>query len=305
MQLCSNSFSRQPFAVILTLDQARQHVAIGIAGFGPPALDQIFQVGEKILHRLVAAGKRSPPRSPAPARPESPATSRAGARARSRGTSSRLPMTSTGIAEAKSSISSTASFRGDCIEQPVDQRDQIGLHLRDRARRQRAHDQPSHPGVRGRVVEDEAGGVVLVERRIAVFRRKLLLLVGTEDLRVLVGGDQIVIAGQEVGTVGQSLDRLMLPQCPINRVGVCINSGVSFSMSKLAASSRACAFMLPSPWAKPLCRFCSLPKPGRRQLHRDAHPRRVRDLGRSNVQLNGCTAANFLTFYEVSAYSQT
>ena len=70
------------------------------------------------------------------------------------------------------------AFRGDRIEQPVHQRDQIRLHLRDRARRQRAHDQPPHPCMRGRIVEDETGGVVLVEQRIAVFREKLLLLVG-------------------------------------------------------------------------------------------------------------------------------
>src|SRR3981081_4887704 len=74
--------------------------------------------------------------------------------------------------------------------------------------------------MRGRIVEDETGGVVLVEQRIAVFRRKLLLLVGAEGFCALVGADQIVIAGQKVGAVGHELDRLMLPQCTISRVGV-------------------------------------------------------------------------------------
>src|ERR1700730_10210078 len=72
----------------------------------------------------------------------------------------------------------------------------------------------------GRVIEDEAGGLVLVEQRVAVFRQKLLFLVGTEKPGVLVGADQIVIAGQKAGTVGQALDRLVLPQCTISRVAV-------------------------------------------------------------------------------------
>ena len=62
--------------------------------------------------------------------------------------------------------------------------------------------------------------MVLVEQAVAVFRRKLLLLVGREHLCVLVGGDQIVIAGQEIGAVRQPLDRLVLPQRTIGRVGV-------------------------------------------------------------------------------------
>ena len=74
---------------------------------------------------------------------------------------------------------------GHGVEQPVHQRDQVRLHRRDRARRQRAHDQPPHAGVRGRVVENEAGGVVLVEQGGAVFRRELLFLVGGERLVLL------------------------------------------------------------------------------------------------------------------------
>ena len=47
----------QPLAIVLALDQPRQHVALGIAGFCAPPLDQRFEIGEKILHRLVAARK--------------------------------------------------------------------------------------------------------------------------------------------------------------------------------------------------------------------------------------------------------
>ncbi|MGY4446274.1 hypothetical protein ACVWZR_000934 [Bradyrhizobium sp. i1.3.1] len=49
----------QPLAVLLavafSLDQARQHVTLGIAGLLAPARDQGFEIGEEVLHRLVAA----------------------------------------------------------------------------------------------------------------------------------------------------------------------------------------------------------------------------------------------------------
>src|SRR5580704_4029320 len=77
----------------------------------------------------------------------------------------------------------------------------------------------------GRIVEDETGGVVLIEQRRAVFGRELLLLVGTENFRVLVGADQIVISRQKIRAVGQQLDRRMLPQCTIGWVGI----GIEFA----------------------------------------------------------------------------
>ncbi|MGY3422813.1 hypothetical protein ACVWZW_003288 [Bradyrhizobium sp. F1.13.4] len=91
------------------------------------------------------------------------------------------------------------TFGGDGVEQAVDELDDIRLHPRDRARRQRAHDQAPHARMGRRVVEDEARGVVLVERGVAVFRRELALLVRAERFCVLVGRDEIVIAGQEHG----------------------------------------------------------------------------------------------------------
>ena len=75
-------------------------------------------------------------------------------------------------------------------------------------------------GMGGRIVEDEARGVVLVEQGGAVFRRELLLLVRREGLGVLVGRNQVVVAGQEIRAVRQPLDRLGLTQRAIGRVGV-------------------------------------------------------------------------------------
>ena len=168
----------QPLAIVLALDQPRQHVAFGIAGLGAPPRrpgfpDRRENPSPRSLPRAKASGAITGSSAPRIASDQS----RSGSRS-SCGTSSRLPITSIGIAAAKSSISSTLPLAASAVEQPVHQRDQVGLHLRDRARRQRAHDQPPHPGVRRRVVEDEAGGVVLVEQRVAVFRRELLFLVG-------------------------------------------------------------------------------------------------------------------------------
>jgi hypothetical protein len=112
------------------------------------------------------------------------------------------------------------ALSGNGIEQALDQPDQVGLHAGDRARRERAHDQAADAGMGGRIVEDEARGVVLVEQGGTVLRRELLLLVRRKGLGVLVGRNQVVVAGQEMRAVRQPLDRLGLTQRAIGRVGV-------------------------------------------------------------------------------------
>jgi len=77
----------------------------------------------------------------------------------------------------------------------------------------------------GRIVEDEAGRVVLIEQGLAIFRQELAFLVGGERLGILVGGDEVVIARQEIAAARHPLDRLVLPQCTIGRVGVDIELG--------------------------------------------------------------------------------
>ena len=70
-------------------------------------------------------------------------------------------MISTGMAEAKSSIRSTLALAFHLRQQTVDQFDQPDFHFGDGARRQRAGNGAAHMGVQGRVVEDEARGVML------------------------------------------------------------------------------------------------------------------------------------------------
>ena len=154
---------RQPLAIVFALNEPRQHVALGVAGFCAPPLDEDLEIAKKILHRIVAARKylRLITGSSAPRMASD--QSRNGSRS-SWGTSSRLPITSIGMADGKIVDQVDVVLCGEAVEQAVDQPDQIGLHRCDRARRQRAHDQPPHPGVGGGIVEDEAGGVVFVEQ---------------------------------------------------------------------------------------------------------------------------------------------
>ncbi len=112
------------------------------------------------------------------------------------------------------------------VEQRVDAGDQRRLHRGDVTRRQRAGDQPSHARVQRRVVEHEARRVVLVERRVAVLRPELLVLVGAEARRVLVDRDEVGVARQEHGAVGEALDRVVLAQRAIRRIRVVVERRV-------------------------------------------------------------------------------
>src|SRR5947209_20371503 len=47
----------QPLAIVLALDEPRQHIALGVAGPAAPPLDQHLQILKKLLYRLVAARK--------------------------------------------------------------------------------------------------------------------------------------------------------------------------------------------------------------------------------------------------------
>src|SRR5262245_4447740 len=79
----------------------------------------------------------------------------------------------------------------------IDQLGDRGLHVGDGARCEGPGDDPAHPGVQGRVIEDKARRVVLVEQALAIFGRELALLVGGEGGGVLVEGHAIGIARDE------------------------------------------------------------------------------------------------------------
>src|SRR5207253_619464 len=64
----------------------------------------------------------------------------------------------------------------------------------------------------GRIAEDDARGVVLVEGARAELRRELHALVGAPRRVVRIDGDDVVVAREEVGPVGAAVHGVPAPQ---------------------------------------------------------------------------------------------
>ena len=102
------------------------------------------------------------------------------------------------------------------VEQIVDDLVDQGFQFPDLARREGGGEQPAHPCVDRRVVEDQAGCVVGIKRPVAEFRLEIHLLVGTHR-RVLEGQHHVLVAGQQPGAVRVAMDRIVFPQSPVHR----------------------------------------------------------------------------------------
>ena len=102
------------------------------------------------------------------------------------------------------------------VEQIVDDLVDQGFQFPDLARREGGGEQPAHPCVDRRVVEDQAGCVVGIKRPVAEFRLEIHLLVGTHR-RVLEGQHHVLVAGQQPSAVRVAMDRIVFPQSPVHR----------------------------------------------------------------------------------------
>ena len=135
MMLCRSSRSDRLLAVLLALDQPRQHVALGIARMRAPVRDQALEVGEEgrhgalaalalLLrqHRLERAQDRQRPGAQRPA-----LVARHGQQVADH-------LDRHGAGEIGDEIG--FALGGDGVEQAVDQRDHRLLHVGDRARRE-------------------------------------------------------------------------------------------------------------------------------------------------------------------------
>ena len=91
-----------------------------------------------------------------------------------------------------------------------------------RPRRERRCEALAHPRVARRIVEHEAGRVVLVERRVAHRAPEIHGLVGSEQPRIPVDRVEIGMAGQEPGTARQRLQRRMAAERMEHRVGILV-----------------------------------------------------------------------------------
>jgi hypothetical protein len=89
-----------------------------------------------------------------------------------------------------------------------------------RTRRERRRQQLAHAGVVGRIIENQTRGVVLVEQTVGEIRPEIDLLVRAPACRVAVDFGAIVIAREKIRAVRHAMDRIVLAQSAIDRVGV-------------------------------------------------------------------------------------
>ena len=107
------------------------------------------------------------------------------------------PMSCTGMAAAKSEMRSISPRAAALSSKPVDQRLDARLQRAQRPRGERGRKQPAHPRVIGRVVEDEARRMVLVEQAVGKIRPEVEPLVRSPGVHVAIDRKAIVVAGEE------------------------------------------------------------------------------------------------------------
>ena len=109
---------------------------------------------------------------------------------------------------------------GRALQEAVDQRLDARLQGTQCPRRERRREQPAHPRVIGRIVEDEARRVMLVEQAVGKIRPEVEPLVRAPGVHVPVHRKAVVIAGEEAGPIGHAMDRVELAECPVGRIRV-------------------------------------------------------------------------------------
>ena len=105
------------------------------------------------------------------------------------------------------------------VQHLLDHLDEARLQQLQRPWRESRCEQPPHAGMQRGIVEDETGGVVQEQRRVAVLRRELDRLVGTEAAVAIDGGD-VIVAGEENTAVGLTMHRVEVAQQPVGRIGI-------------------------------------------------------------------------------------
>ena len=113
-------------------------------------------------------------------------------------------MISTGIADQID-----APAFGRRVEQRIDEADQPRFHRRNRARRQCARDQFAHARMTRRIVENQTGRVMGVERRVAVLGLEFDGLVGAEGFRIAIDGLDVAKPCQKQRAIRHASNRFV------------------------------------------------------------------------------------------------
>ena len=122
--------------------------------------------------------------------------------------------------------------------QSVDKGLHDAVHAGDGAWRQGAGDGAADPCVKRRVVEDQRGRVMLVEKRVAEFRSELDLFIGRENGAVLVDTEQVGMARQEQPAGRKFMDRCPDPQRRIMRMRIVDEAGRKVREVEIHGSGR-------------------------------------------------------------------
>jgi hypothetical protein len=96
------------------------------------------------------------------------------------------------------------------LQQAIDKRLDPRLQFAQRARRECRGQQLTHARMIRGIVEDEACGVVLVQKAFAEVRAEIELFVRTPGIRIPVNREAIVIAREKVRPVGHAVDGVKL-----------------------------------------------------------------------------------------------
>ena len=211
-------------AALLTLDQPRQHVGLGVSGVGAPVRHQAAQLGTEVGHRGVATRQHDGRWRRFQRRQDG---QRPGPQRRPVGGRHVQQVADHLHRDLGREVGDEVGRRlvGQLVEQALHQGLHAGFHARDGTLVQCAHQQPPHAGVQRRVVEHQAGGVVLEQRRArAELGRELLALV-RPGLRCAVDGRHIVVPRQQPlarAAAGpyQRVHRAVAAQRGVERVGV-------------------------------------------------------------------------------------
>ena len=208
-------------AAVFIGEQARQHVARRILRDAPPVGNQSLEIMQEVPHRLVAGLQhaRARRRLQCAQDGERPAAQRPPIAARN---AEQIADDLDGNGRGEVGDHIATARRLDAVQQPLHRRDQSVLQIGDGLRRQRAGDDPANPGMQGRVVEHQAGGVVLIERRIAELGLELDSLVRAERRGIAVDALQISVAREEVAAVGQFEHRRLGAQGRIHRIRILV-----------------------------------------------------------------------------------
>jgi len=227
MQLCSSSSSLSrssapdaDTANALAAIRVDRNLALVAPLLAPAPVDEIAQIGLELRHGCNAAGKLlgAQHRLERAEDRQRPAEQRAAlVRRNAEHVADELHGNRGGEILDQVDRAAVGAARQRTVDQPIDQRLDARLQRREHARRESRRQQLAHAAVIGRIVEHQAGGVVLVEQAVGEVGSKVVSLVRAPGFGVAIDRGAVVVAAEEIRPVRHAMDRIVLAQCAVER----------------------------------------------------------------------------------------